>query len=263
MNQGTFWAFLVSLLLQVTYPLAIALAFRRRSGAEWQVFANGAMVFAAFQLFSWLPLSVYLDYAVGGQVASGWASFLWLMTMAIATSLVEEAGRWAGFRFLFPRGPYRLTWRNGVMYGLGQGAIESLLLIAGLTFVNFVAYVLLCRLDLPAFLSSVGEASSAPIGEALQSIVDTAWHQPIVVAVERMLALFHQVAWALLVMESHVSRQKRWFGFAVLYHASVAIIVPGLARLFGFAAAESVNLLLAGLSLWIILRLRAVSENRG
>jgi uncharacterized membrane protein YhfC len=72
------------------------------------------------------------------------------------------------------------------------------------------------------------------------------------VAWERVLALPHQVAWSLLVMSSLAWRQKRWFGFAVLYHASVAVIVPGLARLFGFAAAESVNMALAVLSLWII-----------
>jgi hypothetical protein len=70
------------------------------------------------------------------------------------------------------------------------------------------------------------------------------------------------VAWALLVMESLISRQKRWFGFALLYHTSVAVIVPGLAQLAGFAAAEGINLIFAGLSVWIILKLRELSAQR-
>jgi len=82
------------------------------------------------------------------------------------------------------------------------------------------------------------------------------------VALERVLALPHQVAWALLVMESLASRQKRWFGFALLYHTSVAVIVPGLAQLAGFAVAETVNLLFAGLSVWIILKLRDIAGQR-
>jgi hypothetical protein len=60
-------------------------------------------------------------------------------------------------------------------------------------------------------------------------------------------------------MQSRISRQKRWFGFAVLYHASVAVIVPGLARLLGILVAEGANITLGALSLWIIVRLRAAS----
>ena len=261
MNIGTFWAFIVSLLIQVVYPLAVALVFRRRSGAPWLAFVCGAAVFAVFQLFTWLPLSAYLDYAFGEHLSSAWFSFLWLLTQALATGFLEEAGRWAGLRYLFPRGGLKLTWRNGVMYGLGQGSLETVLLIAGLTFINLLAYVVLSRLNLTTVLSALGPNSEA-IGAALRGIIGTSWRQPLIVALERIPALLHQVAWALLVMESLVSRQKRWFGFAVLYHASVAVIVPGLARLGGFALAESVNLLLAGLSLWIVLRLRAVSEGR-
>lgn len=262
MNTGTLWAFVASLLVQVAYPLAVALIFRRRTGAPWSAFVCGAAVFAVFQLFTWLPLSAYLDYAIGGHLSSAWHSFLWLLAQAMATGLIEEGGRWIGLRYLFPRAGLKLSWRHGVMYGLGQGSLETVLLIAGLTFINLLAYVVLCRLDLPAVLNALGPNTEA-IREALQGIIGTAWHQPLIVAVERIPALLHQVAWALLVMESLVSRQKRWFGFAVLYHASVAVIVPGLARLGGFVLAESVNLLLAGLSLWIVLRLRAVSESRG
>jgi len=96
------------------------------------------------------------------------------------------------------------------------------------------------------------------VGDALRGIVNTSWDQPLVVALERVLTLPHQVAWALLVMQSRLWHQKRWFGYAVLYHFTVAVMVPGLARLAGFAVAETVNAGLAALSVWIILRLRDV-----
>jgi uncharacterized membrane protein YhfC len=246
-------------MIQVGFPLAVVLLYRRRTHARWQLFGYGALVFAAFQLFTWLPLSVYLDTIVGVRWPVGFPAFVWLMASALLTSLVEESGRWCGYRFLFPRGPFRLTWQNGIMYGLGHGSLETILLIAGLTFINFLAYLVLTHLDLSLLIRSMGAEASPALITQLKAIIDTSWEQPLIVALERILALAHQVSWSLLVMESQVLRQRRWFGFAVLYHASVAVIVPGLARLVGFPIAEGANIVLACLSLWIIIKLRSIS----
>ncbi|MHB1295821.1 MAG: YhfC family glutamic-type intramembrane protease [Anaerolineae bacterium] len=258
MRSSTVIAFVISILLQVGIPLAVTLRFRRSTRVSWRLFAYGAGIFAVFQLFTWLPLSTYLDYVVGAQGTSDTISFIWMMALALSTSLVEEGGRWLGFRYLFPRGPFRLSWRNGVMYGLGHASLETVLLFAGLTFAYFIAYLILHQFDFGLLTLSMEDASPSLVG-ALQSILDTSWEQPLVVAAERMMALPHQVAWSLLVMQSLVSRQKRWFGLAVLYHTSIAVIVPGLVRLGGFALAEGINLLFALLSLWIIVKLRAAA----
>jgi uncharacterized membrane protein YhfC len=259
-RADTVIAFIVSLLLQVGCPLGVVLYYRRKTRASWELFAYGAIVFAVFQLFTWLPLSIYLDVVVGSRLESGFWAFMWLLALALGTALAEEGGRWLGYRHLFPRGSFRLTWRNGMMYGLGQAFLETTLFIAGLTFVIFVAYILLG----PQLASQAPppEVSSA-FKEALQTIRNTTWHQPLIIALERILSLPHQVAWALLVMQSLVFSERRWFLFAVLYHTSIAIIVPGLARLSSFALAEGVNVVLALASLWIILRLRALSEGSG
>ena len=263
MRIATAFSFIIALLLQVGYPLAVTLYYRRRTHARWQLFVYGAMVFAIFQLFTWLPLSVYLDAVVEPLLTSELQAFVWLLAMALTTSLIEELGRWWGYRYLFARDSFAWTWRNGVMYGLGHGSLETVLLIAGLTFVSFLAYLVLGQADLSALAQSTGAESSLAFRDALQAIADASWVQPLIVTLERILALPHQIAWALLVMQSLVYRQKRWFGFAVLYHSSVAVIVPGLARLFGFLVAEGVNFGLALLSVWVVLRLRAVSDEEG
>ncbi len=253
---GTIISFMLSLAMQVGFPFALAIYYRRRTRTSWQIFVYGALVFAVFQLFTWLPISVYLDAVMSARLESSGAAFLWMMALALTTSLIEEFGRWCGYRYLFPRGGFRLTWRNGVMYGLGQGSLETVILIAGLTFVYFLAYIILSNLDLNALMQSLGSEASPALREQIAAIVATSWEQPLIVALERILALVHQVAWALLVMQTIIQRQKRWFGFAVLYHLSIAVIVPGLARLSGFVLAEGVNILLALLSVWIIVKLR-------
>jgi uncharacterized membrane protein YhfC len=234
------------------------LHFRRQTRAPWAVFFYGAIVYAVFQLFTWLPLSVYLDAALGPYLSTDFLAFVWLLTSAALTSIFEESGRWLGYRYLFPRSQTTLRWRNGVMYGLGHSSVETLLLIAGLTFITMLAYLVLGQLDLEVVVESLGAESNPALREALRSIVDTSWTQPLVVALERVLMLPHQVAWSLLVMESLVQRKKRWFTFALAYHTSIAVMVPGLARGFGFLLAESVNLVLAAFSLWIVFRLRSL-----
>jgi uncharacterized membrane protein YhfC len=266
LRVATVLAFIVSLILQVGFPLAATLVYRRRTHAPWTLFVYGMIVFGLFQLFTWLPLSVYLDTVVGNRLNGEWAAFAWLLTLAFCTSLVEEAGRWWGYRALFPRQGHGLTWRHGVMYGLGHGSLETLLLISGLTFVYMIAYLVFSGSgplaisieDVARTLDIHGDASNGAVAllTLLTDLAATTWVQPLIVAFERVLALPHQVAWSLLVMQSVISRQKRWFGFAVLYHWSVAVIVPGLARLAGFTLAEAVNLLFALFSVWLILRFR-------
>lgn len=261
MRTTTILAFIVSLLFQVGFPLAVVLYYRRRTRANWQLFAYGAIIFAVFQLFTWLPLSIYLDVMLGNTLTSDFWAFVWLLAMALGTALAEEGGRWLGYRYLFPRGSFKLTWRNGVMYGLGQAFLETSIFIAGLTFMIFMAYILLGQLESHLIPQLSDPTTSLAFREALRTIHDTAWHQPLIIALERILSIPHQVAWALLVMQSLVFSERRWFLFAVLYHASIGIIVPGLARLFGFFVAEGVNVLLALASLWIIIKLRALSED--
>ncbi len=254
-------AFLLSLLVQVGVPLVAALTFRRRTLVHWTPFAAGAIVFAIFQLFTWLPLSTWLDTVVGARLDSELQAFVWLLAIAFVGSLIEEAGRLWGFRTLVVRAGEGLNWKNGVMYGLGHGAVEMMLLIAGLTFLYLLAYVGVSLIGTETIIASVGDGASPAFREALQSIADTTWTQPLVVALERVLGLVHQVAWSLLVMQSLVSRQKRWFGFSVLYHASIAVIVPGLVRLVDVPTAEAVNLALALLSYGIIRALRATADH--
>jgi uncharacterized membrane protein YhfC len=259
LNTATIIAFIISLIIQVGFPLAVVLHFRRQTRAPWRVFGYGMLVYAIFQLFTWLPLSVYLDATLGARLNTEWGSFAWLLALALMTCLCEEGGRWLGYRFLFPRGKVTRSWENGIMYGLGHGGMETMLLIAGLTFIYFVAYVVLGSINQGQFLGTLKPVDAVEVRTAISTILSTTWDQPILVAIERVLTLPHQLAWSLMVLASLMSRRKRWFLFALIYHWSVAVIIPGLARLFGFVVAESVNALFCALSIWIIQRLRILS----
>lgn len=256
MNTATIIAFIISLIIQVSLPLAVTLVFRRRTRAPWKLFGYGIVIYTVFQLVTWLPLSAYLDATLGSHLTSEWGSFLWLLAVALLTSLIEETGRWLGYKYLFSRHNYALSWENGMMYGLGHASMEAMLLIAGLTFVYFIAYIVLGRVNQGQLLGSLPPIEAQEVNSALADILNTTWIQPLVVAVERVMMLAHQLAWAIMVLASFIARRKRWFAFAVVYHFSIAVIIPGLAGLYGFWVAEGVNALFCALSLVIIIKLR-------
>lgn len=261
MRTSTLFAFAISLLIQVGVPLTAVLVARRRGPIRWRPFVYGALTYTVFQLLTWLPLSVYLDVVVGERLATPTHSFVWLLALALSTALVEEGSRWLGFRYLFPRGGLKLTWLHGLGFGLGYAAVETMFLIAGLTFVYLLAYVALHIVGLPDTLAA-NPALSTALTVQLSEIMATDWTQPMVVAAERLMALPHQVAWTLLVMESLVSKQKRWFGFAVIYHTTIAVVVPGLGQLAGFGIAELVNLGFCTVSVWLCSRLYRLAHDR-
>jgi len=254
----TVLAFVVSLALQVLAPVGLAIWLRRRIGGSWRAFALGAAVFVVFQLCTWQPLSTYLDQAIGSLLTDPTRSFVWLVAMAGAGALLEEGGRWIGYRWLFPKLQLTLEPPDAMMVGLGHAAVETSLLIAGLTFLHLVLYLLLRSVDATHLLSSLGAEPQEELISTLTSLAATRWYDPLWMALDRALSLPHQIAWALLVAQSLLSKQKRWFAYAICYHWGVAVIVPGIVTLAGLPIAELLNTLLAGCSTVIALRLLSV-----
>ena len=254
----TILAFVLSLSLQVLAPVGLAIWLRRRIGGSWRAFGLGAVVFALFQLCTWQPLSTYLDQVVGSALHDPIHSFFWLVAMAGVGALLEEGGRLIGYRWLFPKLDLELEPPEALMVGLGHAALETSLLIAGLTFLHLVLFLLLRSVDAASLLGSLGAEPQDELVATLVNLADTRWHQPLWMALDRALSLPHQMAWALLVAQSLLSRQKRWFGYAICYHWGVAVIVPGVATLAGLPIAEMLNVVLAGCSLLIALWLLAV-----
>ena len=76
------------------------------------------------------------------EAADSALSYAFLAFSALTAGLFEETGRWLGYRFLIKK---ERSWRVGVMYGLGHGGIESILLIGINMAVLLVLYVALAR----------------------------------------------------------------------------------------------------------------------
>jgi uncharacterized membrane protein YhfC len=97
-------------------------------GVSWRYFGYGALVFFVFQIATRVPIIQLLHVTAAPQIASSpLAHWGWLTFLAVTAALFEELGRYAGYRVLWRHDPK--TWDRAVMYGLGHGGLESIVLV--------------------------------------------------------------------------------------------------------------------------------------
>lgn len=187
-------------------PVLVALWWHRRTGAPFKALGAGALVFFVSQIVLRFPWQVPLGRWVQGH--SEWL-IPFLLFSSFTAGLFEETGRWAGYRYLLKDERSR---RIAVMFGLGHGALEALLLagvpLAGL----LVGWVMAAR-------------GLVPAGPALDAIrQQTAgidfWKVQLA-ALERASAIAVHVGLALIVLRVWTRGGLRWLVLAILLHFAV------------------------------------------
>jgi uncharacterized membrane protein YhfC len=193
-------------LVCIAGPFLLAIWWRRRTAAPMRAFFYGALIFVVFQLVLRLPWQIPL--AVWARAHPG----VWLpvaVFSALTAGLFEEIGRWVGYRTLL-RGDHSM--RTGVMYGLGHGGIESVLVVG----TNLIGLMIVWILVLH------GEIADARVVDAVRAQIASLdlWTMLLTV-VERASTLAIHVGLSLIVLQVFVRRQWRWLAIAVAIHAVV------------------------------------------
>jgi uncharacterized membrane protein YhfC len=136
-NSGFLLGMAVTVVFVIAYPLALAVVAHRRLHVGWRYLAYGAIVFFIFQLGTRVPAVQLIRAAIGEQLKAlpvlMWA---WLVVLALTAGLFEEVGRYVGYRVFMRREDK--TWSKAIMYGLGHGGLELIVLVGGLTLIGLI-----------------------------------------------------------------------------------------------------------------------------
>ncbi len=241
----------------VLWPLVLAVIARRRLGVAWRYFGYGALVFFLFQIASRIPLTTVLAAALRPQLnRSPGLLWTWLAVLVVSAALFEEVGRYAGYRWLMRR--QEKTWNKALMYGLGHGGLESILLVAGLTLGNLITLLVLSVVGLDA-LPAPRRAQVAQLFAAIGA--QPGWF-PLLGAWERLWALAIQVALSVMVLQVFRHGRIRWLGLAIAAHAvvdGVSVALPqalGAGQVRSSVVVEAIIAIFGITGLWIIRALR-------
>jgi uncharacterized membrane protein YhfC len=239
--------------LMVVLPLVLGTWVVRRWRLDWAVFGFGALTFITSQVlhipFNQFLLNPQLERS-GLLSGDGWAWVMSALLLGLSAGLFEEITRYIALKRIASRVS---EWREGVLFGLGHGGIEAILLGALVFYALFQALAL--RGEGLEGVVPPEQIEAARV--QLESYWGMAWYEPLWATLERLSALsFHTMA-ALLVLKAVRQNRVFWLIVVILAHTLFNAVALVAIKSLGVAAME---LILAGIGLfclWVIFRVRS------
>lgn len=251
-------AWVIAVLIQILFPIALMVWFRRRYSVGWRVFLYGALIFFVFQMITRVPVVLVTSNIIRPQLQTSQAFHIaYLAVLGLTAGLFESVGRWVGYKWLF-RGRIPYDWANGLAYGIGHAAIESVVLVGLSGLATLLQAIYITTSSIETLKATFPPDAIEQMLAAREQFMSMAWHQPLWGGLERVLTLPFHAAMSLLVLLVFVRGQARWLWLAVALHALVDITAPGLVQIVGAPiwAVEAYIAVWAACGLWLILRLR-------
>jgi uncharacterized membrane protein YhfC len=246
-------------LIEILLPLALGLAARRRIGVRWRYFGYGALIFLLFQLLTRVPLVQIIQVQIAPRLQADRALLIgWLAILSLTAGLFEEIGRYVGYRWLMRRD--EKTWAKAVMYGLGHGGLESMLLVAGLTLIGLINLLVLSQTDLSTL--PITPEQRAQVEQQLAGAAALPIWLPLLGAWERLWAIVFHVAQSVLVLQVFRRNSMLWLWIAIVTHTALNLLATSLPILLGLGGTttllvpESIITIGGLLGLWVIWALR-------
>lgn len=215
-----------TLLVSFGLPITLCVLASKKLHAKFSPLVIGATVFI---LFVMILESMFHSIVLGatGDTISG---NIWLYGLygGLAAGLFEETGRYLAMRFYMKR---TLQKENAVMYGIGHGGIEAILLVGVSYFSNLMVSVLVNAGQLEPMLAGLDEATR----ETTVSQISALWTLPSYAfwmsGIERISAVFLQILLSYFVYRAVKEHQMKYYGLAVLVHFAVdagMVILSGI-----------------------------------
>ncbi len=246
-------AFLAAAALLAFAGPILLLFYYKKKGAEILPFFIGCAVFVLFALIlESLVHNLVLNGPAGETIRSN--TLLYALYGGFMAGLFEETGRFLAFKTVLKK---RLgNDRNALMYGVGHGGLEAMLLLGFAYISNLVMAAFLNAGMADTLTATVTGEAADQLKTAMQTLTSTAPWIYLLGLAERAFAVTIHICLSVLVWFAVKKPGKGWlFPLAILLHAAVdgiTVILSAHLPVWG------VEICLAGLALGLALLARSV-----
>lgn len=152
------------------------------------------------------------------------STVLYVIYGALAAGVFEETGRFAAYKTVMKK---RTDPKESVMYGLGHGGIEAIILV-GVNYLSFAALAVLINsagLDSVIALTTGGDPEIAEVARAqIEGFMSMTFGTVIVGVFERIVAMAFHTASSVIVFESAKVKGKTYlYPVCILIHALIDV----------------------------------------
>ena len=154
---------------------------------------------------------------VGGERITG---NIWIYGLygGLAAGLFEEVGRFVAMRFAMKK---QLSLPNALMYGVGHGGIEAILIVGLASVSNLVTSIMINAGTLEASLGALDQATKEATLTQLSALWTTPSYQFFLSGIERIVAVTLHIALSVLVFQAVKLGKKRYWFLAFAIHVGV------------------------------------------
>lgn len=239
-----------ALILSVGVPAALCAFAMIRWKARFSSFIAGFVTFSAAVFFL---EQIFHSLVLGFLIPSLPQHFvLYAAYAGITAAVFEECARYVTMAF-FMRKP--LLPANALMYGIGHGGAEAILLVGMTNITNLTTSFMINNGQLAANLATVDAAAKETMIQSLSSLWTLPASQFVFGGLERIPAIALQIALSLLVFESGRTGKKQFFLLALAIHFLVDFITVLTASVLPLAATEGLVLLMAAAACAVTVKL--------
>lgn len=213
-----------TLIIAIGLPVVLLILVHKKAKAALSSFLIGCAVFVVFALVleQFLHTAVF---AAAGPLLSG-NIVLYGLYGGLAAALFEETGRLVAMKYVMKR---NLNRQNALMYGVGHGGIEAILLV-GFTYIsNLATSIAINSGALQNSLSLLDEGTLEMTLSQIRALWELPAWQFYLAGVERASAIVLQIALSILVYMAVKTGFKRFWLLALGIHFAVDFLVVVIA----------------------------------
>lgn len=230
---ATFAGIIFSLCASMLVPIALMIIVRKKTKAELTMVAIGA---ATFFLFA-MVLEQICHAIVIGATGESLTGNIWLYALygGLAAGLFEEIGRYIAMRYFIKR---KLNLPNALMYGVGHGGFEAVVIIGMANISNLVAAIMINSGSMEVSLRALDQATRDQSVQQLSALWTAPAYQFFLGGVERILAITIHIALSVLVFQAVKLGRKSYWILAFAIHMAIDAVTVIIAKYLDMVLVE-------------------------
>ncbi|MDE6015295.1 MAG: YhfC family intramembrane metalloprotease [Acetatifactor sp.] len=251
-------AMIVTLIICLGLPVGLCIFWKLKTKAKLSAFFIGCGTFFLFALILEQILHIVVLSTLGERLTGN----IWLYAIygGLAAGLFEETGRFLAMRFCMSKS---LNRQNAIMYGIGHGGIEAIL-ITGMTYIsNLVLTIMINSGGLDAMLAVMDESTAAATYEQLSQLWELAPSAFLMAGVERISAITLHIALSWLVYRAVKEKKPGFYALAVGIHFLVDAGTILLIQIIPVEALEGILLAFVAVLIICVIRNYRREETAG
>ena len=225
----------IQILIAVGLPISLLIIFRKKTKAQLVWTLIGMCTFVLFALilesiFHRVMIDIFGESLTGNVWVYG-------IYGGIAAGVFEETGRYLAMKFL-DKG--NLNKQNSIMYGIGHGGVESIIIVGLAGISNIITSFLINAGAMEASLAVLDETSKATTLATLNTLIETKSYMFLLGGIERISAITLHVCLSYMVYRAVKDKKISLFIIAIAIHALVDAGTVIISQYLGSVALEGI-----------------------